>query len=678
METRESTSQSSPTEPTKRDAVSSPSSSAPPILQAPGDEADEAVLPSLNRIEEPTKRYKIFNKTPRRIAIPAKQSNAEAESQSQYLVISPFSAKVLSADTIGNYDYQRWEREDLIDVNEVVAPGDDSQSYMAGCGFWLLVYLAIALLVPSFRTDRSTWIIFAGSVLIILILAVRSAGGFKDFLGTLRQLWQGTLQVINLSLFLMMVFGLGLGLLYLFSGGKDWITAREFTMEGLSRVIQYLFLTIATLLPALMYFLFNRRQREKVQENFIREVLRLDPGVRTITEAESKYLSLVQETFGTSHASAFLFSSGLPILLCTLLIFMGWLLVLQPFTVSSPINIQQMENLLLPRANAVTFAFLGAYFFAINLVFRCYLRADLTPKSYTHIILRLLLAIILAWILSALPVFTRGDATEAALPTAPLEAGTAQPGTQLPAGEVITPTPVAEPAATPEPESANATNGEAGKFSTGLLYLLAFFIGIFPETGGTVLRDLIRNPLFTRAFPRMEEDHPLTRLDGINLYDRSRFMEEGIENIENLAHHNLISLMLSTRISTSRLVDMFDQAILYLHLGLEPDEVAKTRKKLRAYGIRTATDLEAAHQYAEVRGQDELQKFLKILDDENAQPTLPSRIQTILDTLWDDDWMTYLRNWRELNQHSTQTFTLEGVALIALKESEQQAMAEAH
>jgi hypothetical protein len=37
-----------------------------------------------------------------------------------------------------------------------------------------------------------------------------------------------------------------------------------------------------------MYFLFNRQWREKVQENFIREVLRLDPGIWTITEANAK------------------------------------------------------------------------------------------------------------------------------------------------------------------------------------------------------------------------------------------------------------------------------------------------------------------------------------------------------------------------------------------------------
>ncbi|HEY5668957.1 MAG TPA: hypothetical protein VIS10_03095, partial [Anaerolineales bacterium] len=142
---------------------------------------------------------------------------------------------------------------------------------------------------------------------------------------------------------------------------------------------------------------------------------------------------------------------------------------------------------------------------------------------------------------------------------------------------------------------------------------------------------------------------------------------------ENLAHHNLISLMLSTRISTNRLVDMFDQAILYLHLGLEPDEVAEARKKLRKYGIRTATDLDAAHKTAEERkNSDEFHKFLMILEDDNAQPAPLSRIQTILDTLRDDDWMNYLHNWRELNQSSVQTYTLKGINLVRVEDRVQQ------
>jgi hypothetical protein len=175
-------------------------------------------------------------------------------------------------------------------------------------------------------------------------------------------------------------------------------------------------------------------------------------------------------------------------------------------------------------------------------------------------------------------------------------------------------------------------------------------------------------------FPRLEEEHPLTRLEGINLYDRSRFMEEGIENVENLAHHNLIELMLSTRISTNRLVDLFDQAILYIHLGLEPDAILQTRKQLLDYGIRTATDLEAARQSAKQRANGDLEKLLNLLNEPDAEPAALSRLQTILDTLQDDDWMTYLRNWRELSQRDAKTYTLRGTVLEPLDADVEQAI----
>ena len=62
----------------------------------------------------------------------------------------------------------------------------------------------------------------------------------------------------------------------------------------------------------------------------------------------------------------------------------------------------------------------------------------------------------------------------------------------------------------------------------------------------------------------LDEPAPLTELEGIDLYDRTRLAEEGINNIEALAHADLVDLMSSTRISAAELVDWTDQAILYL------------------------------------------------------------------------------------------------------------------
>jgi hypothetical protein len=42
--------------------------------------------------------------------------------------------------------------------------------------------------------------------------------------------------------------------------------------------------------------------------------------------------------------------------------------------------------------------------------------------------------------------------------------------------------------------------------------------------------------------------NPITNLDGISAYDQARLLEEGIKNIENLAHSNFPEVLLRTRI----------------------------------------------------------------------------------------------------------------------------------
>jgi hypothetical protein len=103
-----------------------------------------------------------------------------------------------------------------------------------------------------------------------------------------------------------------------------------------------------------------------------------------------------------------------------------------------------------------------------------------------------------------------------------------------------------------------------------------------------------------KIFPNFKAKHPITELEGISLYDQARLSEEGVENVETLAHHNMIELMLRSGIPVARLVDLMDQAILYLHttgIVTEPGPDDKNKSPMRGIdilrneGIRTATDL---------------------------------------------------------------------------------------
>jgi hypothetical protein len=138
------------------------------------------------------------------------------------------------------------------------------------------------------------------------------------------------------------------------------------------------------------------------------------------------------------------------------------------------------------------------------------------------------------------------------------------------------------------------------------------------------------------------EAHVVTVLDGINLYDRARLLEEGVESVENLAHSSLVELILRTRIPTARLVDLFDQAILYLHLATGDEPPRDSWGLLRSYGIRTATDLLVA---CERLPRQSREAVLGLLPDTKGTKGV-SRLRVIREVLQDDEWIVYLQHWR--------------------------------
>jgi hypothetical protein len=428
----------------------------------------------------------------------------------------------------------------------------------------------------------------------------------------------------------------------------------------------------------LLYFLFDRQQLGTLRENFFRDIILLDSNVVTLEDATSIYGGRVDEVYGPEEGARgkgrFLYGTRWPILVATLMITLGWLITLLPVgPVPADLQPGDLYTLLIPRLTAVNFGFLGTYFFALNMILRRYARADLKPKAYSHITVRILVVIVLVWALSVLPQFW-DNVTEG---ISNIRAGIVQPTQQ--ATIEPTPTTTVQPDVSGDEQTAAGTQSskeespatspeEAGP----LLLLLAFFVGIVPETGQAVIQEYLRNQQWLRdRIPSLQEEHPLTKLEGINLYDRARLLEEGIENIENLVHHDLIDLMLQTRIPLPRLVDWVDQGILYLHL-VEPEQMESAPAKeegkeekteppisslqtLRKYGIRTATDLEKAYDAAVVRAkknEEELEYFLGILDAPDAKV---KRLQVILDALTDDEWLAYVRNWRDLSRFQKET-----------------------
>jgi hypothetical protein len=295
------------------------------------------------------------------------------------------------------------------------------------------------------------------------------------------------------------------------------------------------------------------------------------------------------------------------VLLSTALFAIGWSFIL-PIDQARPISHLFGEV----RIDPMIFGFLGAYFFSVRMAFRRYTRADINAKAYTFMTVRVLLAVTFAWAL-----------TKVAQWGGP-------PGAPAP-GEIW-------------------------------IDILAFGIGICPELIDIVIREFIQSQRWLdHRLSIVAQQHRLRSLHGMSLHDQSRLLEEGVENIEHLVHHSPIDLLLRTRIPAPHLIDLIDQAILYLHATScppvsQPSAVSTAIGRLHAVGIRTATQLEYAAHAAEARGDADYTEFLGLLDSiEPGGPT--QRIRRILDALLCDEQMVFVRHWSTLRRTSDHLFT---------------------
>jgi hypothetical protein len=122
-------------------------------------------------------------------------------------------------------------------------------------------------------------------------------------------------------------------------------------------------------------------------------------------------------------------------------------------------------------------------------------------------------------------------------------------------------------------------------FSNGLRPL-AFGIGIFPIRDSLdVAKNFAKNRLskfYTKDRPA--EPPTLHKLQGMTAEVVERLFDEGISSAEQLAYADPIKLLLRSNIEFVVIIDLMDQALLFLHVG---DDI----QKLRAIGIRGAMEV---------------------------------------------------------------------------------------
>ena len=228
-----------------------------------------------------------------------------------------------------------------------------------------------------------------------------------------------------------------------------------------------------------------------------------------------------------------------PVIVATLLLALGWTAVLrpEPFHVMDLLAGRQFSNLPTLRASAIAFGFLGAYVFITSDVVRRYFRDDIKPSAFVSATLRIITVVIMVHVVSLLPMFNEGG---------------------------------------------------VGSAAGVMIEVVAFGLGFFPMRGLQLLRAATA-PVARMVFSD-DQRHGLDQLDGMTLWYESRFLEEGVDDLQTLATASLVELMLRVRVPVQRLTDWMDQAVLLLHLGHDKQLLGR----LRRLGIRSACDLQDA------------------------------------------------------------------------------------
>jgi hypothetical protein len=174
------------------------------------------------------------------------------------------------------------------------------------------------------------------------------------------------------------------------------------------------------------------------------------------------------------------------------------------------------------------YAFVGAYIFALQSLLRRFFQSDLRPSAYASLLVRFIVALSMSVALF----------------------------------QILDVSPPAKAA-------------------------VAFVVGIFPAVALQALKRNAQALLGVRV-RSATADYPLDQIDGLDLWYQDRLMEEGIEDMQNLATASLVDVMLHCRVPVNRLIDWVDQAHLYLHL----DHAETDRSQRRAVDRQLRDEVE--------------------------------------------------------------------------------------
>lgn len=278
------------------------------------------------------------------------------------------------------------------------------------------------------------------------------------------------------------------------------------------------------------------------------------------------------------------------------------MLTMGPFAELYAKNPDAYYSHLIRNLTAFQFGFLGAYVYFIGAVVRAYFTMDLTSHTFVDGAIRMIVASILALVLSfGYDFLLLGDIASDPGPVAAAGTGSTESSSAA--------SPVSEQ--TDRQDLAQEMN-RVLPASLSLLPIVAFFFGFYPKRAALALErvalKVMRNIIPGDGYRAL----PLSMLAGMSYAHELRLEREGFDNVENLSNADAVDLAVRTCFSYPQLKQWIDQAWLASHLREDYPYF------VRRSGLSTGEELQYFLSACDANNVDGVQQLVPALSVEPA------------------------------------------------------------
>jgi len=240
--------------------------------------------------------------------------------EKQKLVLSPLEQRQFEKDDLSGFDLSEAKRAGLI--YETTEVPSEAVATTLGIGVTAAFFLAIICpMVAKWANIAPHFVWLTGLVLFLLSIAITALVTTKS----LSLVGQFLGQSVSLLFILAIGFGLPALTIYYFGDGKTLLA--QSSTQLFVRLLQLGFIGTASLLPVLLFFLFDRYQLSTMRNRLYRDLFRLDHSLKRRSEIDVKYGPQIREAYGAEDQGRGRLARGTraPVLVCAFVMTMGWL-----------------------------------------------------------------------------------------------------------------------------------------------------------------------------------------------------------------------------------------------------------------------------------------------------------------------------------------------------------------